>query len=109
MISVDVDARGPVFDGRAERITDDLTADAVDVVAEAGEEQVAVEDRKSVATQPANLAGSLEQAEQELILEALRAGNGSRRAAAEKLGISQRTLRYKLARLRELGVNVPAA
>ena len=55
------------------------------------------------------LADSLEHAEQEIILEALRAGNGSRRHAAEKLGISPRTLRYKLARLRELGVVVPAA
>lgn len=46
--------------------------------------------------------------EQELILEALAAGNGSRKAAAERLGISPRTLRYKLARLREQGVAVPA-
>ena len=29
--------------------------------------------------------------------------------AAERLGISQRTLRYKLARLREAGIDVPAA
>jgi two-component system response regulator FlrC len=57
----------------------------------------------------AALADSLELAEQELILEALRVGNGSRRHAAEKLGISPRTLRYKLARLREMGVVVPAA
>jgi two-component system response regulator FlrC len=57
----------------------------------------------------APLASSLEQTEQELILEALRDGNGSRRHAAEKLGISPRTLRYKLARLREQGVAVPAA
>jgi two-component system response regulator FlrC len=64
-----------------------------------------------VETRPvaAPLASSLEQTEQELILEALRAGNGSRRHAAEKLGISPRTLRYKLARLREQGVAVPAA
>ena len=46
--------------------------------------------------------------EQELILEALAAGKGSRKAAAERLGISPRTLRYKLARLREQGVAVPA-
>jgi two-component system, response regulator FlrC len=53
------------------------------------------------------LADSLQSAERDLILEALRVGNGSRRIAAEKLGISPRTLRYKLARLRESGVNVP--
>jgi two-component system response regulator FlrC len=55
------------------------------------------------------LSDSLEIAEQALILEALRLGNGNRQHAAAKLGISPRTLRYKLARLREMGVSVPAA
>lgn len=54
------------------------------------------------------LADSLEHTEQELILDALRAGNGNRQRAAQRLGISPRTLRYKLARLREQGVAVPA-
>ena len=44
-----------------------------------------------------------------LILEALRDGGSSRREVAERLGISPRTLRHKLARLREAGVEVPAA
>ncbi len=52
------------------------------------------------------LANSLQQAERDLILDALRAGNGSRQFAAERLGISPRTLRYKLARLRSTGVAV---
>lgn len=56
-----------------------------------------------------SLASSLGQTERDLILDALRNGQGSRREAAERLGISQRTLRYKLARLREAGVDVPAA
>jgi len=55
------------------------------------------------------LASSLDQRERDLILDALRAGNGNRREAAETLGISARTLRYKLARLREAGIDVPAA
>ena len=54
------------------------------------------------------LDADLKSREQELILEALAAGNGSRKLAAERLGISPRTLRYKLARLREQGVAVPA-
>ena len=58
---------------------------------------------------PASLAASLDERERDLILNALRAGNGSRRSAAEKLGISARTLRYKLARLREAGIEVPVA
>jgi two-component system response regulator FlrC len=56
-----------------------------------------------------SLANTLGQAERDLILDALRTGQGSRREAAERLGISPRTLRYKLARLREAGIDVPAA
>ncbi len=50
-----------------------------------------------------------ERAERDVILEALRAAHGSRREVAEKLGISPRTLRYKLARIRSTGIDVPAA
>jgi two-component system response regulator FlrC len=61
----------------------------------------------------ANEAPMLQQtrdrAERDVILEALRAAHGSRREVAEKLGISPRTLRYKLARIRSTGVEVPAA
>ena len=56
-----------------------------------------------------SLAGSLVQAERDLILDALRTHQGCRRDAAERLGISPRTLRYKLARLREAGIDVPAS
>lgn len=52
------------------------------------------------------LASSLSATEHELILEALRADNGNRQAVAKRLGISPRTLRYKLARMREAGVEV---
>ena len=55
-----------------------------------------------------HLEADLRNHEQSLILEALAAGNGSRKAAAERLGISPRTLRYKLARMREDGIAVPA-
>ncbi|WP_157197933.1 helix-turn-helix domain-containing protein, partial [Methylomonas koyamae] len=33
--------------------------------------------------------------------------SGSRKATAERLGISPRTLRYKIARMKEAGVLVP--
>ncbi len=52
-----------------------------------------------------SLADCLGQAERDLIVGALRAGS-SRRDAAERLGISARTLRYKLARLRAAGFEV---
>jgi two-component system response regulator FlrC len=54
-----------------------------------------------------DLQDDLWQREQQLILEALREGDGSRKFAAERLGISARTLRYKLAKMREAGVDVP--
>ena len=54
------------------------------------------------------LSEDLKTREQRLIVEALRAGKGSRVKAAEQLGISPRTLRYKLARMREQGVDLLA-
>ncbi len=66
--------------------------------------------RETVAEQPADLLGeNLKSREHRLILEALKAANGSRKTAAERLGISQRTLRYKLARMRDAGLEVPSA
>jgi len=50
------------------------------------------------------LRSDLKQREYQIIIDALRADNGNRSAAAEKLGISPRTLRYKLAQMRKAGV-----
>jgi|LNFM01.1.fsa_nt_gb two-component system response regulator FlrC len=54
-----------------------------------------------------SLGDGLRDHERRLIIEALEEGRGSRKFAAEKLGISGRTLRYKLARMRDQGVAVP--
>jgi two-component system response regulator FlrC len=51
----------------------------------------------------------LRNVEEQMILDALRDGNGSRKAAAERLGISPRTLRHKLQKLREAGIAIPAS
>ena len=53
------------------------------------------------------LGGDLRIRERELIFEALRAVNGNRKKACERLGISGRTLRYKLAKFREEGIALP--
>lgn len=55
----------------------------------------------------ATLGDGLKVREHDLILDALRASNGSRKQASSKLGISSRTLRYKLARMREAGIQIP--
>jgi two-component system response regulator FlrC len=52
------------------------------------------------------LSASISATERDLILTALRSANGNRQAVAKRLGISPRTLRYKLAKLREAGVEV---
>ena len=54
-----------------------------------------------------NLNDELRGREFDKILEILHITMGNRKMAAEKLGISQRTLRYKLAKMREDGIVVP--
>jgi two-component system response regulator FlrC len=53
------------------------------------------------------LGNELRQQEHQIILDTLISCDGSRKAVAERLGISPRTLRYKLARMRDVGIDVP--
>ncbi len=55
----------------------------------------------------AGLGKDLKERERELILATLRITGGSRKLAAERLGISPRTLRHKLQQLKAAGVRVP--
>ena len=54
------------------------------------------------------LGAELADNERRMIADALRDSGGSRKAAAERLGISPRTLRHKLQRLREAGLELPS-
>jgi two-component system, response regulator FlrC len=56
---------------------------------------------------PETLGSDLRVQERQTILKALAQSRGSRKTAAETLGISPRTLRYKLARMRDEGVAIP--
>lgn len=69
---------------------------------------------ENVAYEPPVIAGagaclgdSVRSAEETIILQTLREEKGSRKITAEKLGISPRTLRYKIARMKDAGVAVP--
>jgi two-component system response regulator FlrC len=53
------------------------------------------------------LGDDLKDRETNMIIEVLKETMGSRKTAAERLGISPRTLRYKLAKMRERGVAIP--
>jgi two-component system response regulator FlrC len=56
---------------------------------------------------PVGLAGELWEEETRRIVAALTTHGGGRRQAAEQLGISDRTLRYKLSKMRRAGIEVP--
>lgn len=47
-----------------------------------------------------------DQAEREILLSALRDSRGTQVSVADQLGISPRTLRYRIARLRSIGLVV---
>lgn len=71
------------------------------------EEPLADLDSSELETDNASALGEdLKKREFELILDTLRSLGGSKKQTAEKLGISPRTLRYKLARMRESGIDV---
>ncbi|WP_085953488.1 sigma-54-dependent transcriptional regulator [Catenovulum agarivorans] len=56
---------------------------------------------------PAGLGKELREQEHQIILDTLIACHGKRNKVADKLGISPRTLRYKLAKMREMGIEIP--
>ncbi|NWD75336.1 sigma-54-dependent Fis family transcriptional regulator [Pseudomonas gingeri] len=58
--------------------------------------------------QAGGLGDDLRRREFQMIIDTLRAERGRRKEAAERLGISPRTLRYKLAQMRDAGMDVEA-
>ena len=72
-------------------------------------EHVFLDEYNEITQKDIHQEGSLKENETNMILHALEEGKGSRKRAAEKLGISPRTLRYKLARLKDQGIDVPPA
>jgi two-component system response regulator FlrC len=81
---------------------DDSHAEA----SEPGSSQL-IASQAAASAQDAGLGHDLKERERELILATLASAGGSRKLAAERLGISPRTLRHKLQQLKAAGVNVP--
>lgn len=83
--------------------------DAGDLMIEVGLTHSVAEASADNAVEDASKLGSeLRQQEHQIILDTLQSCNGKRKEVAERLGISPRTLRYKLAKMREVGIDVPA-
>ncbi|QSA98544.1 sigma-54 dependent transcriptional regulator [Methylococcus sp. EFPC2] len=68
---------------------------------------IAVENPSPVETPADLLETSRRSVEEKVILDTLREEGGSRKSTADRLGISERTLRYKIARMKESGMAVP--
>ena len=85
------------------------TIDATDLMIEPATGQaVAVATIEEPEEDNSRLGSELRHQEHQIILDTLTACKGKRKDVAEKLGISPRTLRYKLARMRDQGIDVPA-
>ncbi|PKF51731.1 sigma-54-dependent transcriptional regulator [Enterovibrio nigricans] len=67
----------------------------------------AIPAKTSNAASSESLGGELREQEFTIILDTIRACEGRRKDVAERLGISPRTLRYKLAKMRDAGIDIP--
>jgi len=74
---------------------------------DAADLELMVKQGSAAPAEDAGLDQDLKKRERELILATLRVTGGSRKLAAERLGISPRTLRHKLQQLKAAGVAVP--
>lgn len=83
------------------RFEQEETADVSEMETFAAEDELSQADAGS-------LGHDLKQREFRIIIDALRRERGRRNRAAEQLGISPRTLRYKLAQMRDFGIDLDA-
>ncbi len=79
-----------------------------DAVADNRSEGVFPGEAHGSASEAVSLGDDLRQQEFRIIIQTLRKERGRRNRAAEQLGISPRTLRYKLAQMRDAGIDLDA-
>ena len=95
---------------RALILSDGNQIDAQDLMIEQDLSSTATSslDNELVEDDNSKLGSELRQQEHQIILDTLQSCKGRRKDVAERLGISPRTLRYKLAKMREVGIELPA-
>lgn len=103
-IQLEVAGHWPALAGQAEAGRPATTGDGRNVPASSKASEIA--GAGIGGSERSALSHSLSATERDVILGALHADNGNRLAVAKRLGISARTLRYKLAKLRDAGVEV---
>lgn len=84
---------------------DEVSAEHIQFEAENNLSQMPV--MPALASSDGDLSAHVKNQEHDLILRTLKEEGGSRKKASDKLGISARTLRYKLAQMREAGLSIP--
>ena len=92
---------------RAIILHSDNIIDAGDLLIENFDSEIVTEMPLETNTED-KLGNELKLQEHQIILDTLTACRGSRKDVAERLGISPRTLRYKIARMRDSGIQIPA-
>jgi two-component system response regulator FlrC len=91
---------------RAMILHTDKIIDAGDLLIENFDTALVIEPEKVTSSED-KLGNELKLQEHQIILDTLQACHGSRKDVAERLGISPRTLRYKIARMRDSGIEIP--
>ena len=92
---------------RALILHSDQMIDASDLMIENFDTASVIEVEQTEVTED-KLGSELKIQEHQIILDTLQSCHGSRKDVAERLGISPRTLRYKIARMRDSGIQIPA-
>ncbi|MFZ2315364.1 MAG: sigma-54 dependent transcriptional regulator [Gammaproteobacteria bacterium] len=90
---------------RAIIMTDGNILDEQDIILDENLTEIAVDD--NVVDHSDYFSSKLEASEAHVILDMLKETDGCRHQTAEKLNISPRTLRYKIAKLKSVGIDVP--
>ncbi|MCU4674720.1 sigma-54 dependent transcriptional regulator [Catenovulum sp. 2E275] len=92
---------------RALILSQNQLIDGCDILIETDTAMVVHQTQSNSVPQAETLDNELKQQEHQIIIDTLIACHGKRNQVADKLGISPRTLRYKIAKMKEHGIDIP--